>query len=83
MVPSVGDGSAWQARVESDHDPSEVGEVAIIEDVAEDVLQKCVVVSTGLLDYRTAVPGDRRVGRAGVVGVGLPLDESGVLHAVK
>lgn len=72
-----------QARVQSRHDPSEIGEVAIVEHVAEDMLQEGVVALTGFLDIRAAVPSDSRVGRPRIVGIGLPFDESSLLHAVE
>ena len=43
------DSSAWQAGVEVSHDPNEIGEVAIIEHVTEDVLQEHVVAATVFL----------------------------------
>jgi hypothetical protein len=76
-------GSVRQARVQSRHDPSEIGEVAIIEHVAKDVLQECVVALAGLPHDPAAVAGDDRERRAGIVQIGLSLDETRLLHAVE
>lgn len=75
--------SAWYSCVQSGHDASEVGEIAVIEHVAEDALQESVMAWTGPPHQADAVGGDGREGRAGIVGIGLSLDETGVLHAVE
>ena len=75
--------SAWQACADSGHDPREIGDVAIIEHVAEDALQECVVALASLPHYPAAVAGDNCERRAGIVQIGLSLDKTRLLHAVE
>ena len=65
------------------HDPSQVGEVAIVERVAERSLEEGVMVVAGPTDDGPAPGGDGGEGRAGVVGIRVTTDEAGPFHAVQ